>query len=204
MSVKPPPLLPRLEGKTLVLRKIRPYDCWSLYRNLHDQDVRQFKSAQFCGPPQTDRRRRFHQIRLLLGLFRKGLRALGLDFFSRNLAEYRFAIVPKEFRKAVGVVMLTELNLEDNCGDIGVLIGKNYWGRGYMLEAESLVFRWAFDVLGLDCIYADVNSENVASYITMKKLGFQKYKSLCQFTDGRGKTVEMVRLELPRANFREL
>lgn len=196
---------PTLEGPTLVLRKVRPWDFWSLYKNLHDPVVRQFEAAEFPGASNVAANRKCGRFAHLAYLFRRGLRALGLDVFAdRNRVEYRLAVVPKQIGKAIGVVNLTEVDLKARHSDIGILLGKDYWGHGYMLEAEALLVRWAFDTLKFERLFANVNSENVASYITMKKLGFQKHGVLQQFTDARGRQVEMLRVVITPDTFRGL
>lgn len=204
MDVKLPPS-PRLEGKSLALRKVRPWDCWSLYRNLHTPEVRQFESGEFVGASKTAQHGVLHRFRHLAYLFKRGLRALGINICGdRKLDGYRLAVVPTDVKKAIGIVSLTEINVAEKHADIGILLGKDYWGRGFMIEAESLLLQWAFESLKFDRIFANVNSENVASYITMKKLGFQRDRTLRQFTDARGRAVEMIRVVVSRESFRGL
>jgi len=42
-----------------------------------------------------------------------------------------------------------------------------------MLEAEGLLIEWGFNFLKFEKIWADAMVNNIASIITMKKLGFK-------------------------------
>lgn len=48
------------------------------------------------------------------------------------------------------------------------------WGRGYATEAASAVLRYAFDVLGIEQVVADVDEPNETSIHVLEKLGMSK------------------------------
>lgn len=48
------------------------------------------------------------------------------------------------------------------------------WGRGYATEAASAVLRYAFDVLGIEQVVADVDEPNEASIRVLERLGMSK------------------------------
>ena len=74
----------------------------------------------------------------------------------------------------VGVVGLAGIDSTHQTAEIYIVIGqKEFWGKGVMIEAESLLIDWAFNSLGLEKIWAETRPENIASLITMKKIGFQ-------------------------------
>ncbi|MCC8436612.1 GNAT family N-acetyltransferase [Brevibacillus sp. M2.1A] len=52
------------------------------------------------------------------------------------------------------------------------LIGRDYWGNGYAFEAASALTAYAFDVIGLDRLYAKAHPDNKASRRIIEKLGF--------------------------------
>lgn len=54
---------------------------------------------------------------------------------------------------------------------IGYWLGRDYWNGGYMTEAASTLFEYAFEVLGLHRIYCDHFVRNPASGRVMQKLG---------------------------------
>lgn len=56
-------------------------------------------------------------------------------------------------------------------GEIGWIISKKYWGKGYVTEAAKAIIEFAKNDLKLKKIIAHCDSENVASYKVMEKLG---------------------------------
>ncbi|MEP0746975.1 GNAT family N-acetyltransferase [Trichocoleus sp. AS-A1] len=48
------------------------------------------------------------------------------------------------------------------------------WGRGYATEAASAVLRYAFDVLGIEQVVADVDEPNEASIRLLERLGMSQ------------------------------
>ena len=50
---------------------------------------------------------------------------------------------------------------------------KECWGKGYAFEAWNLLMEYAFERLGLRKIIAGAVADNVASIVTLEKLGFE-------------------------------
>jgi RimJ/RimL family protein N-acetyltransferase len=74
----------------------------------------------------------------------------------------------------VGVIGLAGIDSTHRTAEIYIVIGqKEFWGKGVMLEAECLLIEWAFNSIGLEKIWAQTCPDNIASLITMKKIGFQ-------------------------------
>lgn len=49
-----------------------------------------------------------------------------------------------------------------------------FWGRGYAKEAASAILRYAFEVLGLEKVVADVDEPNHASIRVLEALGMSR------------------------------
>lgn len=62
------------------------------------------------------------------------------------------------------------------------LIGRDYWGNGYATEAASALTAYAFNVIGLDKLFAKANSQNTASIGVFRKLGFVFERELMGLT----------------------
>lgn len=58
--------------------------------------------------------------------------------------------------------------------EVGYALGRAYWGHGYIQEALHALLDYAFGVLGLHRIEADVDPRNAASIRTLERLGFQR------------------------------
>jgi RimJ/RimL family protein N-acetyltransferase len=103
----------------------------------------------------------------------------------------------------VGVIGLAGIDSAHQTAEIYLVIGqKEFWGKGVMLEAECLLIDWAFNSLGLEKIWAQTRSDNIASVITMKKIGFQIEGTLRneKIVDGQRTTV--LHLGLLREDFK--
>ena len=47
------------------------------------------------------------------------------------------------------------------------------WGQGYAIEAARGIIKYAFQVLGVEGLFAGHNPKNIASKNLLEKLGFQ-------------------------------
>ena len=47
--------------------------------------------------------------------------------------------------------------------EVGYLLGKEFWGRGYAIEAARACKEYAFDTLGFDQVYSIIRDSNLAS-----------------------------------------
>ena len=71
---------------------------------------------------------------------------------------------------------LTLYYLEDRThGELGWVMNKAYWGRGYITEAAQGLMYYAAKELGISRIIACCDSENMASRRVMEKLGMKFY-----------------------------
>jgi RimJ/RimL family protein N-acetyltransferase len=105
--------------------------------------------------------------------------------------------------RPIGIIALVHISDVHKTAEIYIVIGeKDYWGKGVMLEAESLLIDWAFSSLKLEKIWADAVEDNIASIITMKKLGFQIEGKLRKERFLRGRRIDVIRLGLLKEDFK--
>lgn len=83
-----------------------------------------------------------------------------------------FAIINKESNSLIGVIGFN-LQMAFERGEINYWIGKPYWGKGYATEAAREMFRYGFNELGLNRIYAASFTSNPGSWKVMEKLGMK-------------------------------
>lgn len=81
---------------------------------------------------------------------------------------YEFAILFHE--KHIGAISLY-LDESGTTGELGWVIHRNYWKQGIATEAAKALLTYSEDVLGIHHFIAHCDSENIASYRVMEKLG---------------------------------
>lgn len=96
----------------------------------------------------------------------------------RQHAGIRWAIVPKGSTDSVGTVGLTITSKAERIAELGIVVGRAYWGKGIGTCAAHLVTGYAFSILGLVEIQAEVLHRNFASRRLLEKVGFQLLRSI--------------------------
>jgi RimJ/RimL family protein N-acetyltransferase len=97
-----------------------------------------------------------------------------LEHFQSSTSDLLFAIIDRETDLHIGNVTLNHINWIHRTADTGLMIGRrDFWGKGYAFEAWSLLIQYAFERLGLRKIIAGAVADNVASIVTLEKLGFK-------------------------------
>jgi diamine N-acetyltransferase len=116
----------------------------------------------------------------------------------------RLEFVIETLQKAtIGIIGLAGVNQAHKTAEIYIVIGqKEFWGKGVMLEAECLLIDWAFNSLGLEKIWAETRPDNIASIITMKKIGFQVEGTLRKEKIIEGQRETILHLGLLREDFK--
>ena len=74
------------------------------------------------------------------------------------------------------VALISTIGLHHRVGTtvgLGDMIGRAFWGRGYVSEAASAVCRFGFETLRADVVKADVWRNNAASSRVLQKVGFR-------------------------------
>jgi RimJ/RimL family protein N-acetyltransferase len=94
------------------------------------------------------------------------------------------AVTMRDVELLVGNITL-RLCRSHNSGELGYLVGRRYWGRGYCTEAARAVVAYAFAELGLERVEAQHFARNPASGRVMEKIGMTREgllrQSLCRW-----------------------
>jgi RimJ/RimL family protein N-acetyltransferase len=77
-------------------------------------------------------------------------------------------------RVLVGECSLFHFHVASRRAEMGYALGRPYWGAGYMNEALQAFVGYAFQVMDLNRLEADIDPRNLASARTLERLGFQK------------------------------
>lgn len=97
-----------------------------------------------------------------------------VEKFKHSTSDLLLAIRQAGTGQHLGNVTLNNIDWTVRTGHLGILIGrKEWWGKGYALEALRLLITYAFQELKLHKVTAGAVIDNVPSIIMLKKLGFK-------------------------------
>lgn len=149
--------LPTINTSRLSLRWISAADVDDFFAIYSNPEVMRYWST----PPLPDR----NAASKLISEIHDG-------FERRELLKWGIALRSDD--TLIGSVTLFHLDVTHRRAEIGYALGRPYWGKGYMQETLRAVISYAFEVLNLHRIEADVDPRNAASIRTVERLGFQR------------------------------
>ena len=150
--------MPEIETARLLLRMFKPDDLEDLSRIYGDADVMKYLSGHALTREET---------------------ASWLNYFLSGWDQYGFgwwAVTLKERGELIGHCGLQFIHVTP---DIEVTYGlaKAYWRMGYASEAARACFRYGFQELKIDHIYALAEPGNVGSQRVMERVGMSYLKT---------------------------
>ena len=86
----------------------------------------------------------------------------------------QFVLVEKQLGAAIGSCLLFRFEEGSSRAELGYVLGRAHWGRGYMREALTALIEQAFTTLHLRRLEAEVDPRNLASSRLLHSLGFAK------------------------------
>jgi len=99
------------------------------------------------------------------------------DYFAsiQNKTHVVLAIIEKERDQHIGNISLQHIDWLSRSAEYAILIGeREYWGKGYALEASKLLMNYGFSRLNLHRIHCGTSSENTGMQNLAKKLGMKQ------------------------------
>jgi RimJ/RimL family protein N-acetyltransferase len=93
--------------------------------------------------------------------------------FSRHEL-LKWGIALRSDDRVIGSATLFHPDFTHRRVEVGYALGRAYWGQGYMQEALTAIFNYAFDTLNFHRIEADVDPRNAGSVRILERLGFQR------------------------------
>ena len=72
----------------------------------------------------------------------------------------------------IGNIQLSRINFQHRSCEMGIIVGREFCGKGYAKSACRLVIKHAFEILNLHRIYLGVVSENKDAIKLYDELGF--------------------------------
>ena len=92
--------------------------------------------------------------------------------------QFRFAIEIIENQKLIGFIDLYDFDPKNRRAGVGIIIHRQYRNRSYGKEALRQLIRYAFEILYLHQLYAEIMPDNTASIRLFESFGFEKSGTL--------------------------
>jgi [ribosomal protein S5]-alanine N-acetyltransferase len=148
----------RLETERLILRDFREED----WRDVHEygSDPEVVKYMPF-GPNTEEESKAYIQ-------------STYANQKEQPRVHYNFALVNKQDNKVIGGCGLGIRNADDKEANLGYILNRQFWNKGYTTEAARKVIAFGFEQLGLHRIIATCDPANTGSYRVMEKIGMQR------------------------------
>ncbi len=147
--------LPLLDTARLTLREPAPGDADVLFSFYSDPETMRYWNTPPMEHPD--------EARTLIERARQS---------AAEDTAYRWALAPRAGGPIVGMCGLSSLSFPHRRAEIGYMLGRAHWGRGYMREALEVVLAHGFDTLDLHRLEAELDPRNGASERLLERLGF--------------------------------
>ncbi len=146
-----------IETERLLLRKLQLEDVYEYYERLFgDGDVTRY----LLSDPHQDISESLNHLQQKLEAYEAG------NFYCWGIAR-------RDEDSLIGLVALQRLDeLAESCS-FALMLGCDYWNQGYGTEVLKELFRFAFEELELQRIFAEHMTPNTASGKAMEKAGMQ-------------------------------
>jgi RimJ/RimL family protein N-acetyltransferase len=147
--------LPTLAGPRVRLRALELRDAADQVPIYSDPEVRRFGFSPTMRD-ETDGRALVEEAARLV----------------RERKIFHWCVAAVEDDRAIGHASLFHLEREHARAEVGYSLRRDLWGRGLGTEALGVLLRFAFQVLDLRRLEADVDPRNVGSLRILQKHGF--------------------------------
>ncbi len=145
----------KVSTNRLILRPVNVTDVDDLYKIYADPDIMQYWSE----PPYQDVKQLADKIQQALDAESKGTALM-------------VALVLRETMHTIGHLSLFNIHDISGRAEVGYLLHKDHWQKGYMSEALAAFIKACFDRLGLRRLEADIDPDNAASTALIRRMGF--------------------------------
>jgi [ribosomal protein S5]-alanine N-acetyltransferase len=178
--------LPALNTQRLLLRRLTLKDSRDMFRYASDPLVSRHVLWDVHETIGTSR----DFIRAAKRQYRKGLPAT-------------FAIELKDTRRMIGTIGFMWINTDHKSAEVGYSIARDEWNKGYATEALLAILAFGFNVLRLNRIEAQHETDNPASGKVMSHAGMRYEGILRGRLINKGHVVDVALYAILRADFRQ-
>ena len=154
----------RLETERLILRPFTAEDAEAVYANwASDSEVTKY----LTWPTYQSVQNAHNYMKFCIDSY-------------QNPTTYQWGIELKENHELIGNISVVDVDESVDSAELGWVIGRAYWGRGYMPEAAQRVMDFLFDEVGANRIAAKHDANNPKSGRVMQKIGMKYEGTLRQ------------------------
>lgn len=179
-----------LETANVRLRRVRATDAPAFFSLLQDVAVIQHIGIEV--PPSVEKTRRY--IEDLLKKWRSG-KAMAFSLCQLNTSTQEIV---------GGFVSLEDINYRDAKGEMGIWLGRHFWGTGMAKTGLTLLLQVAFLTLHLRRVFARVAVENVRMHKRLESLGFEREGILRKDAEIHGEPHDMVLYAILKESYLKL
>lgn len=147
--------LPTVEATRVFLREVTPRDAPALFAIFGDPEV-----CRYWSRPALKALAAARELQL----------EIAECFQQRRL--FQWGLEERNRGTLVGTCTLAALSPEHRRAEVGFALARSAWGNGYIAEALTALLDFAFDVLRLHRLEADVDPRNMRSIRVRERLGF--------------------------------
>jgi len=102
----------------------------------------------------------------------------------------------------IGKCTLFQFSAQNRRAELGYILNRSYWRRGYMSETLRCVLDFAFGPLGLHRLEADTDPGNAASLTLLEKFGFRREGLFRERWNVSGRWLDSLMLGLLKSDYR--
>ncbi|MEE1326666.1 MAG: GNAT family N-acetyltransferase [Streptococcus sp.] len=112
----------------------------------------------------------------------------------------RYGIELRDTSEFIGTIDL--MNWSDGKqAEIGYIINKKFWGRGFATEASAEILKLCFDILGFEEIHAFCAVQNPASARVLEKIGMTEVERIPNDKQFNGQWVSSQHFKMTKVNY---
>lgn len=97
---------------------------------------------------------------------------LRMENLQKDGTAIQWVIARRDTHLAIGTCLLFRYEQSSECAELGYVLGRAYWGQGWMSEALQAAIDWIFSSTPLRRLQAFVDSRNAPSARILERIGF--------------------------------
>ena len=146
--------MPVFESERLVLRPMEPKDAPFMYA--------------YCSDPEMVKHLPLNQTYTIADAERSVQGFMGMYAAHKSAP---WGVTLKETGEHIGICGFENWNAQTDRAEIGFIIARHHWGKGFATEAARRVMCFGFEVMRLNRLEARTKAENEASKHVLARLG---------------------------------